>query len=64
MPVYYFEVETKQTGWIRIEAKNEKIAKDRIYKDGFEAAGTIAAGTIENKFSTVVTSVEGGEEQE
>ena len=59
MPIYYFEVETKQTGWLRIEAKNEKIAKDRIYKDGFEAAGT-----IENKFSNVVTSVEGGEEQE
>lgn len=59
MPAYYFEVEIKQTGWIRIEAKNEKSAKDRIYKDGFEAPGI-----IENKFSTVVTSVEGGEEQE
>ena len=59
MPVYYFEVETKQTGWIRIKTKNEKIAKGRIYKDGFEAPGI-----IENKFSTVVTSVEGGEERE
>jgi hypothetical protein len=59
MPIYYFEIETKQTGWIRMEAKSRKEAVNDIKENGFEVYNV-----IESDVKTEVVSIEGGEEED
>jgi len=57
MPVYYFEIETKQTGWLRLEADNAEDAMNDVKENGFDASDIIDS-TVDLK----VLSIEGGEE--
>jgi len=59
MPIYYFEVELKQMGWIRMEAKFRKEAVNDIKENGFEVYNV-----IESDVKTEVVSIEGGEEED
>lgn len=59
MPIYYFEVELKQMGWIRMEAKSRKEAVNDIKENGFEVYNV-----IESDIKTEVVSIEGGEEKD
>ena len=57
MPIYYFEIETKQTGWLRMEADSEDEAREDVADNGFDVSDL-----IESDVRTVVVSIEGGEE--
>jgi hypothetical protein len=57
MTIYYFELETKQTGWLRMEAESLDEAANDVHENGFDASGV-----IESNVSTKVVSIEGGEE--
>ena len=59
MPIYYFEVETKQTGWLRMEANSEDEAREDIADNGFDVSDL-----IDSNVRTVVVSIEGGEEED
>lgn len=57
MPTYYFEIETRQTGWLRMEADSEDEAMNDVKENGFDVSNL-----IESDVRTVVVSIEGGEE--
>jgi hypothetical protein len=57
MPIYYFEIETKQTGWLRMDADTTEEAMNDVKKNGFNAADI-----IESNVELKVVSIEGGEE--
>lgn len=59
MPIYYFEIETKQTGWLRMEADSEDEAREDVAKNGFDVSDL-----IESDVRTSVISIEGGEEED
>jgi DNA-dependent RNA polymerase auxiliary subunit epsilon len=59
MPIYYFEVETKQTGWLRMEADSEDEAREDVADNGFDVSDL-----IDSNVRTTVISIEGGEEQD
>ena len=58
MPDYYFEIETKQTGWIRLCADSLEEAANDVKKNGFDVCNNL----IERNFEITVVSIEGGEE--
>ena len=58
MPDYYFEIETKQTGWIRLCADSLEEAANDVKKNGFDVCNNL----IERNFEIAVVSIEGGEE--
>ena len=60
MPTYYFEIETKQTGWIRVVADSLKDAANDVKKNGFG----VCENLVESDVKTTVTSIEGGEERD
>jgi hypothetical protein len=57
MAVFYFEIEAKQTGWLRMEAGSADEAMNDVKENGFDASDI-----IESKITTKVVSIEGGEE--
>ncbi len=57
MTVYYFEIETKQTGWLRMEADSGDEAMNDVKENGFGVLNL-----IESNVKTEVISIEGGEE--
>lgn len=57
MPTYYFEIETKQTGWLRMEADSEDEAREDVADNGFDVSDL-----IDSNVRTTVVSIEGGEE--
>lgn len=59
MPIYYFEIETKQTGWLRMEADSEDEAREDVADNGFDVSDL-----IDSNVRTVVVSIEGGEEKD
>jgi DNA-dependent RNA polymerase auxiliary subunit epsilon len=59
MPIYYFEIETKQTGWLRMEADSEDEAREDVADNGFDVSDL-----IDSNVRTVVVSIEGGEEED
>jgi DNA-dependent RNA polymerase auxiliary subunit epsilon len=59
MPIYYFEVETKQTGWLRMEADSEDEAREDVADNGFDVSDL-----IDSNVRTTVISIEGGEEED
>ena len=59
MPIYYFEVEIKQTGWIRMESDSKSEAIEDIKENGFDVFDV-----IESDVKTEVVSIEGGEEED
>lgn len=59
MPIYYFEIETKQTGWLRMEANSEDEAMNDVKENGFDVSDL-----IESDVRTKVVSIEGGEEED
>ncbi len=59
MPIYYFEIETKQTGWLRMEADSEDEAREDINDNGFDVSDI-----IDSNVRTSVISIEGGEEED
>ena len=59
MPIYYFEVETKQTGWLRMEADSEDEAMNDVKENGFDVSDL-----IDSNVRTTVISIEGGEEED
>jgi hypothetical protein len=59
MPIYYFEIETKQTGWLRMESDSEDEAREDVADNGFDVSDL-----IDSNVRTVVVSIEGGEEED
>ena len=59
MPIYYFEIETKQVGWLRLEADSATEAMNDVKENGFNASDI-----IESNVRTTVVSIDGGEEGE
>jgi len=59
MPIYYFEIETKQTGWLRMEADSEDEAREDVADNGFDVSDL-----IDSNVRTTVISIEGGEEED
>ena len=59
MPIYYFETETKQTGWLRMEADSEDEAREDVADNGFDVSDL-----IDSNVRTSVISIEGGEEKD
>ena len=59
MPIYYFEIETKQTGWLRMEANSEDEAREDVADNGFDVSDL-----IDSNVRTTVISIEGGEEED
>ena len=57
MTTYYFEIETKQVGWLRMEADSADEAMNDVKENGFEVSDL-----IESNVKTTVVSIEGGEE--
>ena len=57
MTTYYFEIETKQNGWLRMEADTQEEAMNDVKKNGFGASDL-----IDSNVKTTVVSIEGGEE--
>ena len=59
MAIYYFEIETKQTGWLRMEADSEDEAREDVADNGFDVSDL-----IDSNVRTTVISIEGGEEED
>lgn len=57
MPIFYFEIETRQVGWLRMEADSADDAMNDVKENGFDVSEL-----IESNVKTTVTSIEGGEE--
>ena len=58
MTDYYFEIETRQTGWLRVCGDSLEDAVNDVKKNGFDVCNNL----IERSFETTVVSIEGGEE--
>ena len=59
MPIYYFEFEIRQTGWVRLDAEDEHDAMNKIPRFGVDTGGIIDC-SVETK----VVSIDGGEEMD